>query len=58
MSPTIKNVLLAVQITVAADLLVLNLGAVVVAPAERIVTPALEQRSPDLLHIGPCVLGH
>jgi hypothetical protein len=38
-SPTIKNVLLAVQITVAADLLVLNLGAVVVAPFERIVTP-------------------
>ncbi len=40
MSPTIKKVLLAVQITVAADLLVLNLGAVVVAPVERIVTPA------------------
>jgi hypothetical protein len=40
MSPTTKKVLLAVQITVAADLLVLNLGAVVVAPVERIVTPA------------------
>jgi hypothetical protein len=40
MSPTIKKVLLAVQITVAADLLVRSLGAVVVAPAERIVTPA------------------
>jgi hypothetical protein len=40
MSPTIKKVLLAVQITVAADLLVLNLGAVVVAPVERMVTPA------------------
>jgi hypothetical protein len=39
MSPTIRNVLLAVQITVAADLLVLSLGAVVVAPVERISTP-------------------
>jgi hypothetical protein len=40
MSPTIKNVLLAVQITVAADLFARSFGAVVVAPAERIVTPA------------------
>jgi hypothetical protein len=40
MSPTIKNVLLAVQITVAADLLALSLGAVVVAPVDKIVTPA------------------
>jgi hypothetical protein len=39
MSPTIKNVSLAVQITVAADLFVLNLGAVVVAPVDKIVTP-------------------
>jgi hypothetical protein len=39
MSPTIKKVSAAVQITVAADLLILSLGAVVVAPVERIVTP-------------------
>jgi hypothetical protein len=34
-----RNVLLAVQITVAADLFALNLGAVVVAPVDKIVTP-------------------
>ena len=38
MSPTIKKLLLDVQITVAADLLALNLGAAVAAPAETIVT--------------------
>jgi hypothetical protein len=38
MSPTIRNVFAAVHITVAADLLVLNLGAAEVAPLETIVT--------------------
>jgi hypothetical protein len=40
MSPTTKKVLLAVQTIEAADLFVRSFGAVVVAPAERIVTPA------------------
>jgi hypothetical protein len=40
MSPTTKNVLLAVHKIEAADLLARSFGAVVVAPAERIVTPA------------------
>ena len=39
MSPTIKNVLLAVQITAAEEYLTLNLGAVAVAPVEFMVTP-------------------
>ena len=40
MSPTIRNVFEAVHKIVAADLLVLSFGAVVVAPLDRIVTPA------------------
>jgi hypothetical protein len=40
MSPTIVNVLLAVQITLQAEYWALSFGAVEVAPVEVIVTPA------------------
>jgi hypothetical protein len=40
MSPTTKNVLLAVQTMLADDQRALSFGAVAVAPAELIVTPA------------------
>jgi len=40
MSPATKNVLAAVQITVADEYRALNLGAVEVAPVELMVTPA------------------
>jgi hypothetical protein len=39
MSPTIRNVLLAVQTMLAADHCALSFGAVAVAPVELIVTP-------------------